>query len=240
MKRYGLIGKHLSHSFSKSFFEDYFEKNGIEASYENVELDDISEFNNLELLNGYNVTIPYKETIIPLLDDLDFKAQKIGAVNTIAFRDGKKIGFNTDVTGFANSIKPFLTNQHERALILGTGGASKAVVHVLENLGIECALVSRNEQKGDFTWDDINELMIDAFKLIVNTTPVGMYPKSDELLALPYKAMSEKHLAIDLIYNPAETLFLKEARANGATALNGLSMLREQALAAYQIWNGRD
>lgn len=240
MKRYGLIGKHLSHSFSKSFFEDYFQKNGIDASYENVELDDISNFINLDSFDGFNVTIPYKEAIIPFLDDLDSKAQEIGAVNTVAFRDGKKIGFNTDVTGFANSIKPFLTNQHERALILGTGGASKAVVHVLENLGIECSLVSRDKQKGDFTWEEINELMIDAFKLIVNTTPVGMYPKSDELISLPYQAMTDKHLAIDLIYNPEETLFLREARANGATGLNGLSMLREQALAAYQIWNGRD
>lgn len=239
MKRYGLIGKHLSHSFSKSFFEDYFQKNGIDASYENVELDDISNFINLDSFDGFNVTIPYKEAIIPFLDDLDTKAQEIGAVNTVACRDGKKIGFNTDVTGFANSIKPFLTNQHERALILGTGGASKAVVHVLENLGIECSLVSRDKQKGDFTWGDINELMIDAFKLIVNTTPVGMYPKSDELISLPYHAMTDKHLAIDLIYNPEETLFLREARANGATGLNGLSMLREQALAAYQIWNGR-
>src|SRR5690606_2087124 len=163
MKRYGLIGKHLSHSFSKSFFEDYFEKNGIEASYENVELDDISNFINLDSFDGFNVTIPFKEAIIPFLDDLDSIAQEIGAVNTVACREGKKIGFNTDVTGFANSIKPFLTNQHERALILGTGGASKAVVQVLENLGIECSLVSRDEQKGDFTWDDINELMIEAF-----------------------------------------------------------------------------
>lgn len=238
MKRYGLIGKRLSHSFSKSFFEDYFEKHAIHASYENLELEDLSEFTSLQNFDGFNVTIPYKESILPFLDEVDAKVQEIGAVNTIAIQEGRKIGYNTDVIGFSNSIKPFLTNRHERALILGTGGASKAVVYVLENLGIECALVSREEGKGDFIWSEMNELMVDAFKLIVNTTPVGMYPNQDELIDLPYQALTNEHLAIDLIYNPEETLFLKEARTKGATGLNGLSMLREQALASYQIWNG--
>ncbi len=239
MKQFGLIGKHLGHSFSKSFFENYFSSKGIEATYANIEIASIEQFEIIkENYSGFNVTIPYKESIIPFLNDLDDVAKDVGAVNTIKVIEGKYIGHNTDVVGFGNMIKPFLTNKHERALILGTGGAAKAVKYVLQKIGVDCYHLSRNPQmENEFSYDDVNEVMIDAFKLIVNTTPVGMYPNTEEYPLLPYQAMSEDHLVIDLIYNPEETIFLTKSRAAGATILNGLSTLKEQALESYRIWN---
>lgn len=237
MKKYGLIGRSLSHSFSKGFFTTYFQQNGIASSYSNLELTRVDEFPRVkELYDGFNVTIPYKEEIINYLDELDPIAKVIGAVNTIKVSNGVYKGFNTDVIGFANMIKPFLTNKHEKALILGTGGASKAVVFVLEGLGVECLLVS-SSGKGDFAYSDINGVMIESCKLIVNTTPVGMYPDISARIDLPYSNIGEEHLVIDLIYNPEETILLKEAKLQGAAVLNGLSMLKEQALASYRIWN---
>jgi shikimate dehydrogenase len=242
MKQFGLIGKHLSHSFSPSFFADFFQKQGIDAHYATHELQEISDFPRLlegHIISGLNVTIPYKTAIIPFLDELDPLAAEIQAVNVIAFDNGKTKGYNTDVYGFQQSIKPFLTFHHERALIFGTGGASKAVAHVFKSLGIDVIFVSQTESSlsNHFTYADVNEHMIAACKVIVNCTPLGMFPDVDSAVELPYASLSEEHLLIDLVYNPEETLFMKQGRANGATAMNGLSMLQHQALKSWEIWN---
>lgn len=237
MKKFGLIGKSLGHSFSKTFFGKYFIENDIQATYENFELQEIKEFESLNDLSGANVTIPYKEEIIPFLDELSDEAKAIGAVNVVQFVDGKRIGHNTDAFGFHQSIKPFLTNKHERALILGTGGASKAVAHVLNGLGIDVLYISR-EPKGakQFGYDEINENMVKACKLIVNCTPIGTFPNVEECISLPYHAMTDEHLSVDLIYNPTKTKFLEQSELNGASILNGETMLVQQALKAFQIW----
>lgn len=241
MLKFGLIGKSLSHSFSKSFFESYFSTNNIEASYENFEFQNEAElalFLNEKKVDGCNVTIPYKETIIPFLDELSEEAKVISAVNTIRLENGRWLGYNTDVFGFKQSIKPFLTNRHEKALILGTGGASKAVAFVLKEIGIEVLFISRNPKgRNQFGYDELNEYMVKACKLIVNTTPVGMYPKVDDCIAFPFSSLTEEHLVVDLIYNPIETLFLKHAKDNNAMILNGASMLKEQALKSWDSWN---
>lgn len=242
MKHYGLIGKHLSHSFSPSFFADFFQKQGIDANYATYELQEIADFPPLMMdciFGGLNVTIPYKTAIIPYLDELDPLAAEIQAVNVIAFENGKTKGYNTDVFGFQQSIKPFLTFHHERALIFGTGGASKAVAFVFKSLGIDVIFVSQTESNlsNHFTYADVNEHMIAACKVIVNCTPLGMSPHVDAAPDMPYDALSEEHLLIDLIYNPEETLFMKQGRKHGATAMNGLSMLQHQALKSWEIWN---
>lgn len=242
MKQYGLIGKQLSHSFSPSFFAEFFQKQGIDANYATYELQEISDFPQLikdHDFSGLNVTIPYKTAIIPYLDELDPLAAEIQAVNVIAFENGKTKGYNTDVFGFQQSIKPFLTFHHERALIFGTGGASKAVAFVFMSLGIDVIFVSQTESSlsNHFTYADVNEHMIAACKVIVNCTPLGMSPHVDVAPDMPYDALSEEHLLIDLIYNPEETLFMKQGRKHGATAMNGLSMLQHQALKSWEIWN---
>ena len=241
MKRFGLIGKTLDHSFSKTFFEDYFTKENIQASYENFPLSSIEEIKDIFKqtdVSGLNVTIPYKEAVIPFLDELSDDAKKIGAVNVIAFENNKKIGYNTDAFGFHQSIKPFLTNQHERALILGTGGASKAVAHVFKSLGIDVIFISRTpEGNNQYHYDDLNEHMIRACKVIVNCTPLGTYPNIEEYVPLSFEELTEHHLVIDLIYNPSKTKFLDLAQQNNATILNGYSMLQQQALKAWEIWN---
>lgn len=242
MKQFGLIGKHLSHSFSPSFFTDFFQKQRIEANYASYELQEISGFTQLmknHVFGGLNVTIPYKTEIIPFLDELDPLAEEIQAVNVISFENGKTKGYNTDVYGFQQSIKPFLTFHHERALIFGTGGASKAVAYVFKSLGIDVIFVSQTEsnESNHFTYSDVNEHMINACKVIVNCTPLGMTPNVDMAPELPYEALSAEHLLIDLIYNPSETLFMKQGRANGASSMNGLSMLQHQALKSWEIWN---
>ncbi|MFN5444512.1 MAG: shikimate dehydrogenase family protein [Crocinitomicaceae bacterium] len=241
MRKFGLIGKSLSHSFSKSFFDSYFVSNEIDASYENFEFQDeieLSNFLNQKNVDGCNVTIPYKETIIPYLDELSEEATAVGAVNTIHLVNNRWIGYNTDVFGFKQSIKPFLTNKHEKALILGTGGAAKAVAYVLKEIGIEVLFVSRSPKgKNQFGYADANEYMINACKLIVNATPVGMYPDVDECVVFPFANLTEEHLVVDLIYNPEETMFLKQSRENHSTILNGASMLKEQAFKSWAIWN---
>jgi shikimate dehydrogenase len=191
------------------------------------------------IFGGLNVTIPFKTEIIPFLDELDPLASEIQAVNVIAFENGKTKGYNTDVFGFQQSIKPFLTFHHERALIFGTGGASKAVAYVFKSLGIDVIFVSQTEsnESNHFTYADVNEYMIAACKVIINCTPLGMSPNVDSAPEMPYEALSEEHLLIDLIYNPEETLFMKRGRAHGATAMNGLSMLQHQALKSWEIWN---
>ncbi|MBL4862898.1 MAG: shikimate dehydrogenase [Crocinitomicaceae bacterium] len=240
MKKFGLIGKTLGHSFSKSFFTNYFSEHNIEATYTNIELTDIQDFKNVkEDFDGFNVTIPYKEQIIPLLDDLSEEASAIGAVNVVQLIDERSVGHNTDAFGFHQSIKPFLTNKHERAIILGTGGASKAVEYVLKRIGLDVIFISRVPSgNNQFAYEDVNEHMINACKLIVNCTPLGTSPNIEQCPEIPFEFLSSDHLVIDLIYNPAKTKFLNQAEKMGATILNGETMLKQQALKSYQIWNG--
>lgn len=242
MLNFGLIGKKLDYSFSKTFFTQLFKEKKIEGLYSNIEIDSIEEIKRVfetPDLKGLNVTIPYKESIIPFLDDISEEAKKIGAVNVIQFKEGKKIGYNSDAFGFHQSIKPFLTNQHERALIIGTGGASKAVDYVFKSLGIDTLFISRNP-KGDnqFSYEDINVHMLNAYKVIINCTPIGTFPAVDECIPFPFEFLTPNHLVIDLIYNPTKTKFLQKSEKMGATILNGESMLHQQALKAWELWGG--
>jgi len=241
MRQFGLIGKTLSHSFSKQYFEQKFEKEGItDASYSLFELTEIGEFTALvkeHQLSGLNVTIPYKEAILPYLDEIDEEAKAIGAVNAIQFTKSGLKGYNTDVIGFRNSIKPFLENIHTRALILGTGGAAKAVAYVLENLGIKITYVSRNPNaENELSYADINSFVMKHHLLIVNTTPIGTFPNITEAPELPYEYLTEQHFLYDLVYNPSETQFLKHAKVAGAISVNGEQMLKIQAEEAWKIW----
>lgn len=249
---YGLIGYPLSHSFSKKYFSEKFEKQKLlDHEYHLFPIETIDEFPALikkhTTLKGLNVTIPYKESIIPYLDELDETAKEIGAVNCIRIINDsgvKKLkGYNTDAFGFRQSIKPFLETHHERALILGTGGASKAVHYVLKSIGIDCYFVTRTKiidnqllTKNEFSYEELNEYVLSAFKLIVNTTPVGMYPNTGDAPAIPYEFITPSHLLYDLVYNPEETEFLKRGKKMGASAINGLSMLHQQAEEAWRIW----
>lgn len=240
MRTFGLIGEKLGHSFSKNFFTQYFNANDIDAEYLNFELGNISEIIDLfkQDLSGLNVTIPFKESVIAYLDEVSDEATQIGAVNCISFKEGKVIGYNTDAYGFHNSIKPFLTNKHERALIFGTGGASKAVAYVLRSIGVEVFFISRspNGPRG-FGYDEINEQMINSCKLIVNCTPIGMYPDVNSSLPVLAQAISEEHLFVDLVYNPELTKTMEIFLERGATAINGEAMLKLQAMRSWQIWN---
>ncbi|TSJ41971.1 shikimate dehydrogenase family protein [Fluviicola chungangensis] len=242
MSKFGLVGKSLGHSFSKQYFEEKFQKEGLNHTFENFELSEIEEVNlvfSIPDLKGLSVTIPYKEQIIPFLDSLSEEAKAIGAVNCVQISgEGEKTGYNTDAFGFHQMIKPFLTNEHERALILGTGGASKAVAYVLKRIGLDVLWVSRNpKEEKEFAYTDINEHMLRACKIIVNCTPVGTFPNVNDCVPFPFEYLTEKHLCVDLIYNPEETRFLKESRLHNATILNGFSMLKEQANKAWEIWN---
>lgn len=237
MKTYGLIGKNISYSFSRNYFANKFKKEDIKNSqYINFDIDNLSELNNIFNTDnyGFNVTIPYKEAIIPYLNSLDFHAEKIGAVNTIKLENGKKIGFNTDWIGFKKSIEPLLNSHHTKALILGTGGASKAVIYALDQLKIETLMVSRY---GEISYEDLSEEIIQNHAIIINCTPVGTFPNVDAAPEIPYHFITKNHLAYDLIYNPAETLFLKKCKEKGAVVKNGLEMLEIQAEASWKIWN---
>ena len=240
-KKYGLIGKSLSHSFSKKYFTQKFINQGINSDYINYELNDISDVRSLlrdTVFAGLNVTIPYKEAIIPYLDQLSSLAEEIGAVNTIQFKNGKTIGWNTDVYGFSQMIKPYFKSHHERAMILGTGGAAKAVAFALEKLGVSVIYISRDPQSEfEFGYSDMNENMVKFNGIIVNTTPLGTYPDIDMSPNFPFQYLTPNHLVIDLIYNPAETLFLKKSKEQGAVVLNGKTMLEQQAEEAWRIWN---
>ncbi|MBM3419287.1 MAG: shikimate dehydrogenase [Bacteroidetes bacterium] len=241
MRKFGLIGSSLAHSFSPKFFTEYFSDHKINAKYERHEISDISLISKVFSLmpDGLNVTIPYKEVVMQYLDVIDDEASQIGAVNTIAFSENKKIGFNTDASGFRQSIKPFLSSHHERALIIGTGGAAKAIAWTLQNMGIDVIYVSRSP-KGKiktFSYSELNNHMVNACKLIINCSPVGMYPNNLATIDFPYNHLSCDHLVIDLIYNPAETNFLMQAKRKGAITMNGESMLKHQALASWEIWN---
>ncbi|CAG0991411.1 MAG: shikimate dehydrogenase [Bacteroidetes bacterium] len=243
MKTYGLVGFPLSHSFSKTYFTEKFLKENIQnCEYLNFELEKISFLPELLESNqnivGFNVTVPYKQSIIPYLHELDKTAEKIGAVNTVKINKGKLIGYNTDEYGFRFSLKPFLEKKHRNALILGNGGASRAVQYVLKDLGIEYTIAQRNpEKKEHLSFTEITEKVIQYHLLIINTTPVGMYPNVNACIDLPYHCISKEHLLYDLIYNPAKTLFLKKAEQQNASTINGLSMLQLQAEKAWNIWN---
>lgn len=239
--QYGLIGYPLSHSFSPAYFAAKFAQQGIDAVYDLYPLEDVKELHalvqNTPGLKGLNVTIPYKESVIPLLDELDADAKAIGAVNCIKIENGKTTGYNTDAIGFEESLKPLLRPQHSHALVLGTGGASLAVVTVLKKLGINWRYVSRAKQDGSYTYDELNADILSQYKLIINTTPLGMSPNTDTCPALPYEAIGRDHLLYDLVYNPAETLFLSKGKPQGAAIKNGLEMLELQADASWRIWN---
>lgn len=242
MKQFGLIGFPLTHSFSKGYFEDKFLKEKItDCIYDIFPLERIEDFQSLcnqyHNLAGLNVTIPYKEKIIPYLDKLDETAVNIGAVNTIKFTEGKKIGYNTDAYGFEMSLLPLLKPHHKTALILGTGGASKAVEYVLSKNGISYQHVSRIRTEKAIHYEDVNEMIIHKSTLIINCTPVGMHPDTDEAPEIPYQYLTSKHLLYDLIYNPADTQFLILGKEQGAQTKNGLEMLHLQAERSWQIWN---
>lgn len=240
---YGLVGSDISYSFSPGYFNEKFIKEGLKNYRYN--LYDISDINQLpdiitetKRLRGLNVTIPYKEAIIPLLDSTSKTAKKIGAVNTVTVsKKGKLKGFNTDHYGFRKSLKPLLKEHHEKALILGTGGASKAVAYALRKLGIEYDFVSRNGDEVIFSYTDLDKEIFDEYHIIINTTPLGTYPDIEECPTLDYSLFTDKHIAFDLVYNPEVSTFLKKAAEQGAVTKNGYEMLVYQAEKAWEIWN---
>jgi len=246
MKRYGLLGYPLTHSFSKRYFTEKFEKENIESTYENFEIDNISKFpeiikNNPEII-GLNVTIPYKEQVIPYLDELNDSAREIGAVNTIRVQRSQNgvhlKGFNTDTFGFESALNPLLKKEHKKALILGTGGASKALKYVLSKVGIEYLSASIEELKEkEIRYEGIDAKMMSERLLIINATPLGTYPKVDTFPNIPYECITNRHLLFDLVYNPELTQFMAKGKEKGAAVKNGYEMLLQQAVKAYEIWN---
>lgn len=250
MEQYGLIGYPLKHSFSKDYFNDKFEAEQIDAEYVNFEIPSIRDFKAVlsehPNLKGLNVTIPYKEQVIPYLDRLSENAQLIGAVNVIRIERNKgKIkrltGFNSDIIGFKHSLEPLLQPHHHKALVLGTGGAAKAIYYGLKQLGIEPTYVAREKQSDTvLTYSELNAYDMAAQTVIVNCTPVGMWPHVDECPKIPYEHLTDKHLLYDLLYNPNETLFMKNGAERGATVKNGLEMLLLQAFASWEFWQEGD
>lgn len=242
MAEFGLIGKDIDYSFSKSHFNEKFKNEGLKHTYQNFDIDTIELFpeiiSSIKKLKGLNVTIPYKEAVIPYLSKLHKTAKKIGAVNTIKITNkGKLIGYNTDYFGFKKSIEPYLKSHHKKALILGTGGASKAIAYALKKLNIKYKYVSRETTDHKiFTYDTLTEEDIKAHQIIINCTPLGTYPKTNECPNIPYDAIDKTHLVFDLIYNPEETKFLTIATIKGATICNGSKMLELQAEKAWKIW----
>ena len=248
MDKYGLIGFPLGHSFSISYFNQKFADEGINAKYENFEISSIDELQEVLATNpnlrGLNVTIPYKEKVMPFLDSISPEAQSIGAVNVIKVthegNDVKLKGFNSDVIGFTQSIEPMIEPKwNKKALILGTGGASKAINYGLKSLGLETVFVSRYERPGTIQYERVTPDVVKEYNVIVNCTPVGMYPHTEECPLLPYEAMDSHTILYDLIYNPDETLFMKRGKQYGAQVKNGLEMLLLQAFASWEFWHGK-
>ncbi|MDR2384124.1 MAG: shikimate dehydrogenase [Tannerella sp.] len=246
MKKYGLIGYPLGHSFSKTFFNKKFESEKIDAEYVNFEIKNVRSLKEIVRENptlcGLNVTLPHKVTVMPLLDGISENAKNIGAVNVIKFKKGLfgKLhleGYNSDIIGFMKSIEPMLNEKHRKALILGTGGSSKAIYHGLKQLGVSAVYVSRTKKKDCLNYEEITGKIIEEYTVIVNTTPLGMYPKTDECPPIPYQHLTAGHILYDLLYNPDETLFMKKGKAQGATVKNGLEMLLLQAFVSWEIWN---
>ncbi|RTY98764.1 shikimate dehydrogenase [Flavobacterium sp. RSP49] len=242
-KRFGLLGRNISYSFSKGYFTDKFNnENFTGCTYENFDIPEITALpeilKNTLNLKGLSITIPYKETVIPFLDKLSKKAELIGAVNTIKItKKGTLKGYNTDYYGFKKSLEPLLQPHHKKALILGTGGASKGVAFALDELGIPYTFVSREAKENAIEYNRINATTFDNYQIIINSTPVGTSPNVDAFPLIPYEFFTGKHIAFDLIYNPAETQFLKKAKQQGAQIKNGLDMLIFQAEKAWKIWN---
>ena len=248
MDKYGIIGHPLGHSFSKNYFNEKFHDEGIDAEYINFDIQNIGNLPEVLATNpelkGLNVTIPYKEKVLSYLDYISVEARAIGAVNVIRVEHkGNNVllkGYNSDVIGFTRSIEPILEKFHRKALVLGTGGASKAVSYGLRSLGLETLLVSRFERPGTIQYKDITPDVVREYKVIVNCTPCGMYPNYEECPELPYEALDSHNLLYDLIYNPDETLFMKKGREQGALTKNGIEMLLLQAFASWDFWNGKE
>lgn len=239
---YGLIGKDISYSFSEKYFNEKFKKMGLNHHhYQNFDLKTIEEFPNIfkktNEIKGLNVTIPYKEAVLPFLHKIDLVAKTIGAVNTIKISKEGLIGYNTDAIGFKNAIGPLLKNSHKNALILGTGGASKAIAYVLSNMGIGIKYVSRKSNNTQLSYEAIDKFVLAQYEIIINCTPLGTFPNTQQKPNINTQWLSPKHIVFDLIYNPSETLLLKEARERGAQVKNGYEMLEGQAEAAWGIWN---
>lgn len=240
-KTYGLLGRDIEYSFSRNYFNERFEKEGTNAIYKNIDLQDIQELKAVfanDKLSGMNVTIPYKEDVIQFLDRLSPTAKAIGAVNVVKFEtDGTLTGYNSDYYGFKNSLMPLLKEMPKKGLILGTGGASKAIKHTFENLGITPMFVSRSKKEGQYTYDELTQDIIEENLLIVNSTPLGTFPNIEECPKIPYEFLTSKHMLFDLVYNPERTTFLKKGLEKGASVLNGSRMLVLQAEKSWDIWN---
>ncbi|MAU62906.1 MAG: shikimate dehydrogenase [Flavobacteriaceae bacterium] len=242
-KTYGLLGKNIDYSFSKSYFLNKFKKLNLDSNYtyKNLDLNDLNQFRNIiekKEFNGFNVTIPFKEKIIKFLDLLDSKAKKIGAVNTIKICSNYKLkGYNTDYIGFIKSIRPFLNKNHKKAILLGSGGASKSIVFGLNKLNISSIIVSRFKKKGDITYKELNSEIINKSQIIINCSPIGTFPKINECPKIPYNSINSNHICYDLVYNPIETEFLMKSKKNDAKILNGMKMLELQAEESWKIWN---
>jgi shikimate dehydrogenase len=240
--QYGLIGRRIGHSFSERFFGEKFRREGIDASYGLFPLPSIDELpaliQSMPQLQGFNVTIPYKEEVMVYLDSLDPEAQEVGAVNCVKIENGKLRGYNTDVYGFRNSLLGFLGEERPYALVLGTGGAAKAVTYVLRGLGIDYISVSRSGKDGAVTYEDLiaDADIVGSHRLIVNTTPLGTYPDVDSAPVIPWEAVLPVHYLFDLVYNPEQTLFMKKGAALGARVMNGYEMLVGQAERSWEIW----
>jgi len=243
MRQFGLIGYPLSHSFSKKYFTEKFEKEELEnCVYENYSIASVDDLPALleknPLLEGINITIPYKEQVLSFLTDQSAVVKEIKACNCIKIEKGKLIGYNTDVTGFELSLTPKLTTGHKYALILGTGGAAKAVEYVLRKLGIQYRYVSRKASGENLSYEEITPGLIMNYTLLINTTPLGMFPDANSFPPIPYHSLSDKHYLFDLVYNPGKTLFLKKGEEQGAVIKNGQDMLLIQAEESWKIWNG--
>lgn len=242
MDKYGLIGKKIDYSFSKTYFANKFLKYNINAEYVNFDIDDIHQildiFKKEKNLKGLNVTIPYKESVIPFLDKIDRSAEAIGAVNTIKLKKNRLKGYNTDVYGFIKSLFPLLEKQHQKALVLGTGGASKAICSGLKSFDIDYIVVSRSPMnESQVAYSDLNEEIIKDHKLIINCTPLGTYPNVHQSPDIPYEFLDHKHFLYDLVYNPKVSTFLAQGSNQGAKICNGYDMLRFQAEKSWEIWN---
>ena len=239
---FGLVGRNISYSFSRGYFKKKFNDLGLsQHTYENFDIQSIAEFPSIFKANGtikgLNVTIPYKEAVMEYLDSIDVSAKKIGAVNTIKIDETGLKGYNTDAYGFRKTLEPHLRTYHKKALILGTGGASKAIAFVLDELGIDFTYVSRSAIKDGYTYAQLNDGLVAEHTLIINCSPVGTFPDINEKPAIPYEGIRTEHLLFDLIYNPEKTAFLREGHARGASICNGLKMLEFQAEKAWEIWN---
>ena len=240
MKKYGLVGFPLTHTFSPAYFKEKFEAEGIDATYEAYSLEDINDLEQLikdEKLDGLNVTIPHKQRVMRLMDNLDKLVSRAKAVNTIKIVDGQLTGYNTDLLGFRKSLRDQLGYKRAAAIVLGTGGAASAIKGALEVMGIPYLVVSRNTRVGDLTYKGLTKRIFEQYNLIINTTPVGMSPNTDEFPDIPYEFLNEKHYVFDLIYNPEKTKFLEKAEAQGCNIQNGMEMLHQQAEESWKIWS---